>query len=90
MKKRYTEDQIVKILREASTSGKVADVCRKHGVSEPTYYNWKKKYEGMEASDLRKLKTLEDENRRLKRLLADKELDIDALKSLLEKYGSAR
>jgi putative transposase len=90
MKKRYTEEQIVKILREAGTSGKVADVCRKHGISEPTYYNWKKKYDGMEASDLRKLKTLEDENRRLKRLLADKELDIDALKALLEKYGSAR
>lgn len=90
MKKRYTEEQIVKILREAGMNGKVAEVCRKHGISEPTYYNWKKKYEEMEASDLRKLKTLEDENRRLKRLLADKELDIDALKALLEKYGGAR
>ena len=89
MKKRFTEEQIVKILREAS-NGKVAEVCRKHGISEPTYYSWKKKYEGMETSDLRKLKGLEDENRRLKRLLADKELDIDALKALLEKYGSAR
>ena len=89
MKKRFTEDQIVKILQMAAT-GNVAEICRKHGISEATYYNWKKKYEGMNISDLRKLKTLEDENRRLKRLLADKELDLDALKALLEKYGGAR
>ena len=89
MKKRFTEDQIVKILREAQTSG-VVEACRKYRVSETTYYKWKKKFEGMDTSDVHKLKTLESENQRLKRLLADKELDIDALKALLEKYGSAR
>ena len=90
MRKRFTEDQIVKILQEAGAGGKVAEVCRKHGVSEPTYYNWKKKYEGMTSSDLRKLKGLEEGNRKLKKLLADSMLDNDALKALLEKYGGAR
>ena len=90
MRKRFTEDQIVKILQDASAGGKVAEVCRKHGVSEPTYYNWKKKYEGMTSADLRKLKGLEEENRKLKKLLADSMLDNDALKALLEKYGGAR
>jgi putative transposase len=89
MKKRYGEEQIVRILNEAA-NGKVAQVCRKYGISNATYYLWKKKYEGMSSSDLRKLRVLEDENRRLKKLVADKELDIDALKSLLEKYGEAR
>lgn len=89
MKKRHTEEQIVRILNE-SANGKVAEVCRRYGISDATYYNWKKKYEGMSSSDLRKLRSLEDENRRLKKLVADKELDIDALKALLEKYGEAR
>ncbi len=89
MRKRYNEGQIVKILSEAA-KGNVAAVCRKYGVSDATYYNWKKKYGGMSASDLRKLKALEEENRKLKRIVADKELDIDALKALLEKYGEAR
>jgi putative transposase len=89
MKKRFSEEQIVKILGEA-TEGKVAEVCRRHGVSDATYYNWKKRYEGMSVSELRKLKGLEEENRRLKKLVAEKELDIDALKALLEKYGEAR
>ncbi len=89
MKKRYSEEQIVRILGEAA-GGNVAGVCRKHGISDQTLYNWKKKYDGMGVSDVRKLRQLDDENRRLKRLLADKELDIDALKALLEKYGEAR
>ncbi len=89
MKKRYGEEQIVKILSEAS-KGDIAGVCRRYGISDATYYNWKKKYEGMSTSDLRKLKILEEENRKLKKIVADKELDIDALKSLLEKYGDAR
>lgn len=89
MKKRYSEEQIVKILSEAS-KGDISGVCRRYGISDATYYNWKKKYEGMSTSDLKKLKDLEVENRRLKKIVADKELDIDALKSLLEKYGDAR
>ena len=89
MKKRYSEEQIVKILGEAS-KGDIAGVCRRYGISDATYYNWKKKYEGMSTSDLKKLKDLEVENRRLKKIVADKELDIDALRSLLEKYGDAR
>ena len=89
MKKRYTEEKVVRILNEAS-KGTVAEVCRRYGISDATYYNWKKKYSGMGVADVRKLRALEDENRRLKKLLADKELDIDALKALLEKYGEAR
>jgi putative transposase len=90
MKKRYTEEQIVKILKEVEATGKSAEACRKYGVSEPTIYNWRKRYGGLELSELRKLKTLEEENRRLKRIVADNELDLDALKALLEKYDSAR
>lgn len=89
MKKRYSEEQVVKILREAG-SGSVAETCRKYGVSDATYYNWKKKYEGMEVSDIRKLRALEEENRKLKKLLAESLLDKDALKALLEKYEGAR
>lgn len=89
MKKRYSEEQIVRILGEAA-KGNVAGICRKYGVSDATYYNWKRKYEGMSVSELRKLHALEEENRKLKRIVADKELDIDALKALLEKYGEAR
>ena len=90
MKKRYTEEQIVKILKEVEATGKPADACRKYGVSDATIYNWRKRYGGLEQSDLRKLKTLEEENRRLKKIVADKELDLDALTALLEKYDSAR
>jgi putative transposase len=90
MKKRFSEEKIVKILKEAEGSGKVGEVCRKHGVSDATFYVWRKKYQGMGGDDVRKLRQLEDENRRLKKLVADKELDIDALKALLEKYGQAR
>ena len=89
MKKRYNEQQIISIIREGSASGKVAELCRKHGISDATYYNWKKKYEGMTTGDLRRLKVLEEENQKLKKLLADSMLDNDALKSLLEKYGEA-
>ena len=89
MKRRYSEEQIVRILNEAA-KGNVASICRRYGVSDATYYNWKKKYEGMSVSELRKLHALEEENRKLKRIVADKELDIDALKALLEKYGEAR
>lgn len=89
MKKRYSEAQIVRILNEAA-KGNVAAICRRYGISDATYYNWKKRYEGMTVSELRKLRELEEENRKLKKIVADKELDIDALKALLEKYGEAR
>jgi putative transposase len=64
MKKRYTEEQIVKILKEVESSGKLTEACRRYGVSDATIYNWRKKYGGLEVSELRKLKTLEEENRR--------------------------
>jgi putative transposase len=80
----------VKILREVDATGKPAEACRKYGVSDATIYNWRKRYGGLKLYDLRKLKSLEEESRRLKKIVADKELDLDALKALLEKYDSAR
>lgn len=80
----------MKILREGGKTGKVAELCRKHGISDATYYNWKKRYDGCEVSYLRKLKALEEDNSWLKKLVVDKELDIDAMKALLEKYENAR
>lgn len=85
MKKRFTEEQIIRILQEAESGMKVVDVCRKQGISDATYYNWKAKYGGMTVSDAKKLKALDDENRRLKRIVADQALDIQALKMVLEK-----
>jgi len=85
MKKRFTEEQIIRILQEAETGIKVLDLCRKHGISDATYYNWKAKYGGMTVSDAKKLKAFDDENRRLKRIVADQALDIQALKMVLEK-----
>ena len=85
MKKRFTEEQIIGVLKEAEAGMKVAELCRKHGISEPTYYNWKSKYGGMTVSDAQRLKALEQENNRLKRLLADAHLDISALKDVLQR-----
>ncbi len=87
MKKRYSEEQIVQILREADAAPTKAEVCRKYGISEWTYYRWKKQYQGLEVSQLRKLKQLESENARLKRLVAEQALANDALKESLEKRG---
>ena len=79
-KSRFSEQQIVGILKESEAGAKTADVCRKHGVSPATFYKWKSKFGGMEVSDVAKMRGLEDENRRLKKLLADSALEIDALK----------
>ena len=79
-KSRFTEQQIVGILKESEAGTKTPDLCRKHGVSSATFYKWKSKFGGMEVSDVVKMRALEDENRRLKKLLADSALEIDALK----------
>ena len=84
-KSRFTETQIVKILKEVEGGRQVKEVCRKYGVSDATYYNWKSKYGGMEASDIRRLKEMEDENRRLKQMFADLSLKHEALKDIVEK-----
>ncbi len=82
---RFTEEQIIAVLREHEAGAKTADLARKHGVSEATLYNWKARYGGLDVSEARRLKTLEDENAKLKRLLADSMLDNVALKDLLGK-----
>jgi putative transposase len=84
-RKRYTEEQIIGVLREAEGGTKVAELCRKYGISEATYYNWKGKYAGMTVSELRRLKSLEAENRRLKQIVAEQTLDMQTLKELLSK-----
>ena len=86
MKKRFTEEQIVAILREAESGDKtVAELARSHGVSEPTIYGWRRKYGGMEQAEVRRLRDLEKENSRLKRLLAERDVEIDVIKELLKK-----
>lgn len=82
-KKRFTEEQIIAILREAQGGMPVKELCRKHGFSDATFYNWRAKYGGMEVSDARRLKSLESENARLKKLLAESMLDNEALKAAL-------
>jgi putative transposase len=84
-KSRYTEEQIIGTLREVDAGAKVQDVIRKLGITEQTYYRWKAKYGGMEVSDAKKLRGLEDENRRLKQMVADQALDIQALKAVVSK-----
>ena len=83
--KQYTEEQIIAVLKEGEAGAKIVDLCRKYGMSDATYYNWKKKYAGMTVSDLRKLKALEAENRRLKQIVAEQALDNWTLKELLSK-----
>jgi putative transposase len=82
---RFSEEQIIGILKESEAGAKTADLARKHGVSQATLYNWKTKYGGLEVSEAKRLRALEDENGRLKRLLADAMLDNAGLKDLLSK-----
>jgi putative transposase len=84
-KTRFSEHQIIQILKQGEAGIKVADLCREHGISPATYYNWKAKYGGMEASDVKRLQELETENRRLKQMYAELSLDHQLLKELLEK-----
>ena len=83
--KRYTEEQIIRILREAEAGKSVAQVCREHGVSEFSFYRWRNKFGEMDVSEARRLRELEAENARLKRIVAQQALDIDAIKELLRK-----
>lgn len=85
MKKRFSEEQIIRVLKEAEAGAKTSDLCRRHGISEATFYNWKAKFGGMDVSDAKRLKQLEAENAKLKRLLADAELDKLMMKELLSK-----
>lgn len=84
-RKRFSEEQIIGVLKEHEAGAKTADLCRKYGLSEATFYNWKNKFGGMDVSEAKRLKALEGENAKLKRLLADAMLDNAALKDLLSK-----
>ena len=85
VRKRYTEEQIIAVLREGEAGAKVPDLCRKYGMSDATYYNWKARYAGLTVSELKRLKAVEEENRRLKQIVGEQALDIRALKELLSK-----
>ena len=85
-KSRFTENQIIGVLKEHQAGIPTAELCRKHGITEATFYNWRSRYGGMEVSDARRLKSLEDENRRLKKLLAESMLDVATLKEALGKF----
>ena len=85
-KSRFTEDQIIGVLKEHQAGIPTAELCRKHGISDATFYNWRSRYGGMEVSDARRLRSLEDENRRLKKLLAESMLDVATLKEALGKF----
>lgn len=83
---RFTEDQIIGVLKEHQAGIPTAELCRKYGISDATFYNWRSRYGGLEVSDARRLKSLEDENRRLKKLLAESMLDVATLKEALGKF----
>lgn len=84
-KSRFNENQIIAILKEQEAGSATAEVCRRHGISQPTFYAWKSKYGGMEVSEAKRLKALEEENRKLKKLLAEQVMDNATLKELLGK-----
>lgn len=84
--KRFSEEQIIGVLKEHEAGGRMDELCRRHGVSTATFYTWRKKYAGMEASDAKRLRELEAENAKLKRIVADQVLDMSAMKELLGKH----
>ena len=84
-RKSYSEEQILAILQEGAAGAKTSDICRKHGVSENTFYRWRAKYSGMTVSDIKKMRALEEENLKLKKKLAETILDLDTAKELLRK-----
>jgi putative transposase len=86
-KSRYTEEQIIAILKQHEAGVKTGDLCREHGISDATFYNWKAKYGGLDVSEAQRLRQMEDENRRLKALVADLSLDKEALKAVIRKNG---
>ena len=86
-KSRYTEEQIIAILKQHEAGVKTSDLCREHGISDATFYNWKAKYGGLDVSEAQRLRQVEEENRRLKGLVADLSLDKEALKAVIRKNG---
>ena len=84
---RFSEEQIIAVLKEAEAGAKVTELCRRHGIADATFYTWRSKYGGLEISEMRRLRQLEDENRRLKGIVADQALDLQALKDVLAKNG---
>jgi putative transposase len=84
---RFSEEQIIEVLKEVEAGAKVGELCRRHGISDATFYTWRSKYGGLEISEMRRLRQLEEENRRLKAIVADQALDIRALKDVLAKNG---
>jgi putative transposase len=84
---RFNEEQIIGVLKEAEAGAKVSELCRRHGISDATFYSWRSKYGGLEISEMRRLRQLEEANRRLKSIVADQALDLRALKDVLAKNG---
>ncbi|HEY9660605.1 MAG TPA: transposase [Allocoleopsis sp.] len=84
-KSKFTESQIIGILKEQEQGAKVSELCRQHGISDATFYNWKSKYGGMNVDELRRLRDLEQENARLKKIVANQSLDIDIMKDVISK-----
>jgi putative transposase len=84
---RFSEEQIIAVLKEAEGGAKVTELCRRHGISDATFYTWRSRYGGLEVAEMRRLRQLEEENRRLKAIVADQALDLRALKDVLAKNG---
>jgi len=84
---RFSEEQIIEVLKEAEAGTKVAELCRRHGISDATFYTWRSRYGGLEVSEMRRLRQLEEENRRLKAIVEDQALELRALKDVLAKNG---